>query len=65
MSVFACPIIARSQCWLFALRDISALALKYPYLPQNLNFGICAMVAKKISQSTMNDGAYNRISISF
>jgi hypothetical protein len=37
MFVFACPIIADSQCWLFALRvntgQISVFALKYPYLP--------------------------------
>jgi len=37
MFVFACPIIAKSQCWLFALRantgQISVFALKYPYLP--------------------------------
>jgi hypothetical protein len=28
MFVFACPIIARRQCWLFALRAISVFALK-------------------------------------
>jgi len=39
MFVFACPIIARSQCWLFAPK-----ALKYPYLPSNSTSGICAMV---------------------
>jgi hypothetical protein len=37
MFVFACPIIAKSQCWLIALRtntgQISIFALKYPYLP--------------------------------
>ena len=37
MLIFACPIIANSQCWLFALRantgKISVFALKYPYLP--------------------------------
>ena len=37
MFVFACPIIAKSQCWLFTLGantgQISVFALKYPYLP--------------------------------
>jgi hypothetical protein len=32
MFVFACPIIAGSQCWLFAL--------KYPYWPPNSTSGI-------------------------
>jgi hypothetical protein len=36
MFVFACPIIAKSQCWLFVLRtntgQISVFALIYPYL---------------------------------
>jgi hypothetical protein len=61
MFVFACPIIARSQCWLFAnIRigpHISVLALKHPYLPPNLTSGICAVVLKKICQSTRKDGA--------
>ena len=39
MFVFACPIIARSQCWLFAPK-----ALKDPYLPPNSTSGICAVV---------------------
>jgi len=39
MFVFACPIIARSQCWLFALK-----ALKYRYLPSISTSGICAVV---------------------
>jgi hypothetical protein len=63
MFVFACPIIARSQCWLFALRaniricsHISVLALKYPYCPPNLTSGICNLVSKKICQSTRKDG---------
>ena len=30
--VFACPIIAKSQCWLFDLR--ANFALEYPYLPR-------------------------------
>ena len=70
MLVFACPIIARSQCWLFALRantrigpQVSVLVLKHPYLPSKLTSGICAMVSKIIWQSTRKDCAYNRISI--
>ena len=43
--------------------QISVLVLKYPYLPPNLTSGICAVVAKKICQSTKKDGASNRISI--
>jgi hypothetical protein len=49
MFVFACPIIAKSQCWVFAIRgkypywpsniricpQISVFALIYPYLPPN------------------------------
>jgi hypothetical protein len=42
MFVFACQVIARSQCWLFALREnirigpqIFVLALKHPYLIQD------------------------------
>ena len=42
MFVLACPMIARSQCWLFALRaniriiflQISVFALEYPYCPR-------------------------------
>jgi len=56
MFVFACPIIAKSQCWLFAHRanihicpQISVFALIYPYLPPNSTSGICAVVSKKIS----------------
>ena len=30
--VFACPIIAKSQCWLFDLR--ANFSLEYPYLPR-------------------------------
>jgi hypothetical protein len=37
MFVFACSVIAKSQCWLFALGanmgQISVFALKYPHLP--------------------------------
>ena len=43
MFIFACPIIDKRQCWLFALRanirigpQISVLALKYPYWPSNI-----------------------------
>ena len=73
MSVFACPIIARSQCWLFDLRaNISTFASGQISLhlpsnirigPQisvfapNLTSGIWAVVPKKISQSTRKDGA--------
>jgi hypothetical protein len=46
MFVFACPIIARSQCWLFAnIRiglQISVLALKYPHWPSNIR--ICPRI---------------------
>ena len=68
--VFACPIIVRSQCCLFALRvniricpQISILALKHLYFPPNLTSGICAVISKKICQSTRKDGVYNHISI--
>jgi hypothetical protein len=37
--------------------QISVLALKHPYLPPNLTSGICAVVSKKICQSTRKDGA--------
>ena len=64
MFVFACQIIARGQCWLFVLRanihigpQIFVLALKHPYLPPNLTYGICAVVSKKICPSTRKDGA--------
>jgi hypothetical protein len=50
MFVYACPIIAKSQGWLFALRantgQISVFALIYPYLPPNSTSGICAVVSK-------------------
>ena len=36
MFVFACPITARSQSWLFALRAIRG---KYPYFPSNIRIG--------------------------
>jgi hypothetical protein len=48
MFVFACPIIAKSQCWLYTLGantgQISVFALIYPYLPPNSTSGICAVV---------------------
>ena len=47
MFIFACPIIAKSQCWLFALREntgkISVFALKYPYLPSYIR--ICPHIS--------------------
>ena len=57
MFVSACPIIAKSQCWLFSLRantgQISIFALKYPYLLSYIRIcpliqlhGICAVVSK-------------------
>ena len=53
MFVFACPIIAKCQCWLFALGanirscpQISVFALIYPYLPPNKTSDICAVVSK-------------------
>jgi hypothetical protein len=52
MLIFACPIIAKSQCWLFALRSniricpqISVFSLIYPYLPPYSTSGICAVVS--------------------
>ena len=64
MFVFACQVIARSQCWLFALREnirigpqIFVLTLKHPYLLPNLTYGICAVVSKKICPSTTKDVA--------
>ena len=53
MFVFACPIIAKSQCycWLFALRtntgQISVFALKYPYLPSYIR--ICPLIQLPVS----------------
>ena len=47
MFVFACPIIARSQCWLFALRantgQLSVFALTYSCLPSNIR--ICPQIS--------------------
>jgi hypothetical protein len=61
MFIFACPIIAKSQCWLFALRantgQISVFALIYPYLPPYSTSGICAVVAKIIYQRARKDDA--------
>jgi hypothetical protein len=55
---WACPIIAKSQCWLFALRantgQISIFALKYPYLLSYIR--ICPLIqlpaSAQWSQST-------------
>jgi hypothetical protein len=51
MLIFACPIIANSQCWLFALRantgQISVFALKYPYLPSYIR--ICPRIKLPVS----------------
>jgi hypothetical protein len=38
--VFACPILARSQCWLFALRANTG---KYPYWPSKIR--ICPQIS--------------------
>ena len=63
MLVFACPIIAKSQCWLFALRanmgQISILALKYPYLPSYIRISplIQLPASAQWSQSTRKDDA--------
>jgi hypothetical protein len=56
MFVFACPIIAKSQCWLCPQGkyranigigpQISVFALIYPYLPPNSTSGISAVVSK-------------------
>jgi len=48
MFVFACPIIAGSQCRLVALRT--------NIWPPNLNSGICAVVSNIICESTRKDG---------
>ena len=57
MFVFACPIIAKGQCWLFALRantDICPLifvfALIYPYFPPNSTSGICGVLKYYMSK---------------
>ena len=64
MFVFACPIIAKSQCWLFALLwankgQISIFALEYPYLPSYIR--ICPLIqlpaSAQWSQSTRKDDA--------
>jgi len=48
MFVFACPIIARSQFWLFALMgQISVFALTYLYLPSNIH--ICPQIQLPVS----------------
>ena len=54
--VCACPIIARSQGWLFAPRANTG---KYPYLPSAIR--ICPQIQLPVSaqwsQSTRKDGA--------
>ena len=54
MFAFACPIIAKSPCWLFRANtgQISVFVLIYPYFPPNSTSGICAVVSKIICQST-------------
>jgi hypothetical protein len=47
MFVFACPIIAKSQCWLFAFRANIVFALKYPYLPSCIR--ICPLIQLPVS----------------
>ena len=47
MFVFACSIIAKSQCWLFVLRA-TVFALICPYLHPYSTSGIYAMVSKII-----------------
>jgi hypothetical protein len=48
MLIFACPIIAKCQCWLYALRansgqiSVSVFALKYLYLPSYIR--ICPRI---------------------
>ena len=46
MFIFASPIIAKSQCWLFALRA-NIVALKYPYLPSYIH--ICPRIQLPVS----------------
>ena len=68
MFVFACPIIAESQCWLFALflrantGQISVFALKYPHLP---SYSICPRnqlpVSAQWSQSTRENDAWKYV----
>ena len=48
MFIFECPIIAKSQCWIFALRKIFVFVLKYPYLIPYSTSGLCAVVSKII-----------------
>ena len=39
MFVFACPILAKIQCWLFRIcPHVSVFALIYPYLLPEFNF---------------------------
>ena len=59
MFVFACPKLARSHCWLFALKRNIRICphISYPPPPlSNSTSGICALVSKIICQSTRKDG---------
>jgi len=47
MFVFACPIIAKTQCWLFVLRANTYLPSKYPYLPSYIR--ICPRIQLSVS----------------
>ena len=65
--VFACPIIAESQWWLFApgqiSGQISVFALIYPYLPSYIR--ICPRIQLPVSaqwsQSTRKDDAWKYV----
>ena len=48
MFVFACPIIDRSQCWLFALRANIRICPHISVFVPYFTSGICAMVSKII-----------------
>jgi hypothetical protein len=60
MFIFACPIIAKSQCWLFTLRantgKISIFALKYPYLPSYIRIFPHIQLPVPATQSRANMG---------
>ena len=67
MFVFACPIIDRSQCWLYALRENIG---KYSYVPSYVRICpriqlpyLCSGIKDYMTKYTWKDGAYNRISI--
>ena len=60
MLVFACSIIATSQCWLFAFRantgQISVFTFKYPYLPSYVR--ICPRIQLPVSAQWSERLAY-------